>query len=410
MLKNLLGLLYSNTGKDTVIVFVGTLTNVIAGGLFFIFVPRLLGPADYGLFSVVISTCLMVAAIANFGLDTGILRFARKDNAILGLAFKFYLAFGAATAILGFLTAPFITAFLGYTQITSLLRLGFIGVIFILLSNFFVAALQANNQFIKASIVGISSNVTRLLILGISFYFFTVNLYFLTSLFFFVVIVSVVFGKLYQPINFGKTTVSVKEFFKYNSWIALALIISSIPFDSFILLKMAGAAATGLYAAPFKVLTFAYQFGGNFTRVLASRYAAFDTNKKAIEFSKKSSVYPAIFSLGLLVLILLSRFVTEFLFGQSFQNSVVVMQILSLGFIFFFASTIPSSLIIYYLGRPRVSFYITVAHYVSLLILLVILVPKQQAVGGAWAFTLSELISFVLMSTYAVNRLKRDEN
>ena len=403
-------MLYTDTGRDTFIVFLGTLINVIAGGLFFIFVPRLLGPADYGLFSVVISTCLMAAAIANFGLDTGILRFAKKDNAILGLAFKFYLAFGATTAILGFLIAPFIAAFLSYPQITSFLRLGFTGVIFILLSNFFVAALQANGQFTKASLVGISSNVARLLILGIAYYFFTVNLYFLTILFFFVVVVSAVLGKLYQPINFGKTTLSAMEFFKYNSWIALALIVSSIPFDNFILLKMAGATATGLYAAPFKVLTFVYQFGGNFTRVLASRYASFDTNKKATEFSKKSLIYPVIFSSGLLVLIFLSHFVIRFLFGQTFEDSAAVMQILALGFIFFFAATIPSSLIIYYFGKPQVSFYITIMHYVSFLILLIALVPKQQAIGGAWAFTLSELISFGLMSVYAVSRLKKDEN
>lgn len=410
MFKQLLSLLHTDTNRDTFIVFLGTLINVMAGGLFFIFVPRLLGPADYGLFSVVISTCLMGAAIANFGLDTGILRFAKKDSAILGLAFKFYLALGAATAILGFLTAPFTAVFLGYPQIINLLRLGFVGIIFILLSNFFVAALQINRQFTKASVVGISSNIARLLILGIAYYFFKVNLYFLTSLFFFVVIISVVLGKLYQPVNFGKTTVSIKEFFKYNSWIALALIISSIPFDNFVLLKMAGAAATGLYAAPFKVLTFVYQFGGNFTRVLASRYAGFDTNKKAIEFSVKSSVFPVMFSLGLLVLILLSHFVIRLLFGLTYEGSAVVMQILALGFIFFFVSTIPSSLIIYYFGRPNISFYVTAIHYLSFLILLIVLVPKQQAVGGAWAFTLSELVSLVSMSIYVLSRLKKDES
>ncbi len=156
MFKSLLGLFYSNTGKDTAIVFVGTLTNVVAGGLFFIFVPRLLGPADYGLFSIVISTCLMVASIANFGLDTGILRFAKKENTLLGFAFKSYLVLGAITAIFGFAAAPFIAQLLGYIEVTALLRIGFAGVIFILLTNFFVSALQARGEFKKASIVNIS--------------------------------------------------------------------------------------------------------------------------------------------------------------------------------------------------------------------------------------------------------------
>lgn len=405
MFKRLLRLLYTDTGRDTAIVFFGTLVNVAAGGLFFIFVPRLLGPADYGLFSVVIATCLMIIAIANFGLDTGILRFAKKDKNVLGFAFKSYLILGALTAVIGFLAAPFISALLGYPQIAGLLQIGFAGTVFILLTNFFVAALQAHNQFAKASIVNISSNLTRLLILGIAYYFFTVSLYFLTVLFFFVTIVSVIIGKFYLPLSFENTTSDKKEFFKYNFWIASALIISSIPFDSYILLKLAGPVATGLYAAPFKILTFAYQFGGNFTRVLSSRYSSFDTAGKAIEFSKKSLAFPLVFSAGLAVLILLAPYITV-LFGENFRPAIPTMRILSVGFIFFFISTVPSGIILYYLGKSNVSFWITVLRYLVFIILLITLVPRLQAVGGAWAFTITELMSLILMSAYAIYKMQ----
>ncbi|MDO8487527.1 MAG: oligosaccharide flippase family protein [Candidatus Curtissbacteria bacterium] len=405
MPKRLLNLLYTDTGRDTSIVFIGTLMNVVAGGLFFIFVPRLLGPANYGLFSVVISTCIMVAAIANFGLDTGILRFAKKENTLLGFAFKSYLLLGLATAVLGFIAAPYIAQLLGYIEVTALLRIGFIGVIFILLTNFFVAALQSRGEFKKASIVNISSNLSRLLILAIAYYFFTVNLTFLTALFFLITAVSVVIGAVYQPISFKKTTQNKKEFFKYNFWIASALIISSVPFDSFILLKLAGPVATGLYAAPFKILTFAYQFGGNFTRVLSSRYSSFDTADKAIKFSKKSLAFPLVFSAGLAFLVLLAPFIT-ILFGENFGPAIPVMRILSVGFIFFFISTIPSSIILYYLGKSNVSFWITVIRYLVFIILLITLVPRLQAIGGAWAFTITELISLVLMSAYAIYKLQ----
>ena len=77
MIKNLINLSFTQTGKDTGIVFLGTLINVIIGGLFFILAPRILGPADYGLFSVVLATGLMAFNFANFGIDTGILRFIK---------------------------------------------------------------------------------------------------------------------------------------------------------------------------------------------------------------------------------------------------------------------------------------------------------------------------------------------
>lgn len=409
MLKRLKGLFLTDTGQDTSIVLAGTSINVLAGGLFFIFVPWFLGPADYGLFSVVISTCLMVAAIANFGLDTGILRFAAKNNSVLGFAFKIYLALGALTAVFGFLLAPIIASLLGYPQMTGLLRIGFTGIIFLLLTNFFVAALQSRGEFAKASIVSISSNLSRLLILGTAYYFFTVNLFFLTVLFFFVTIMSVVIGIIYQPLNLSGTTTVKKEFFKYNFWIAAALIISAIPFDNYLLLLLSSSTAVGLYAMPYKLLTFSHQFGGNFTRVLASRYSTFDTRQKAVEFTKKSIVFPGTFILGLIFLIIVSPLFTQ-LFGDQYQGSLPVMQILSVGFIFFFASTIPSSLILYYFGRSDISFYITVVRYISFIILLIVLVPSNQAEGGAIAFTLSELLAFALMSVFVTYKFKKNEH
>lgn len=408
MIKSLLKLLYSDTGKDTAVVFAGTLTNVVVGGLFFIIVPRILGPSDYGLFSTVIATALMVTAIANFGLDTGILRFAKNDPSVISTALKAYIFLGTAAAILGFIFAPPISLLLNSPQISPLLQIAFFGTIFLLLSNFFVASLQAKSQFIKSSIVSISSNATRLLILIIAIWFFKINLYFLTALFFFIPIVSIILGKIYLPIKFEKTR-NTQNFFKYNFWVGSALIVSSIPFDNYFLLALAGPIATGLYFAPLKVLTFAYQFGGNFTRVLASRYPSFDSDKKAIDFSKKSLAYPTIFSLGLILLIFISSPLINILFGPEYQESVKIMQILSLGFIAFFLSTIPSSLILYYFGKSNVSFVITVIRYLFFTMLLILFIPSTKALGAAWAFTLSEFLSLVILTGYTFLKFKKND-
>lgn len=404
MIKQLLGLIFTETGKDTAVVFTGTLINIIFGGLFFIFVPRLLGPSDYGLFTVVISTCLMAASIANFGLDTGILKFAHLNKSILGFAFKVYLILGSISALIGIIAAPVISKFLGYPQITPLLQIGFIGVNLILLSNFFIAALQSAKKFIQSSIVSISSNILRIALLVIGFYFLKINLMFLTVVFFTVPAISVLIGSYFQPLKFDKVE-KKKKFLQYNFWVAAALIMSSIPFDNYLLLKLAGPIATGIYAAPFKILTFSYQFGGNFTRVLASRYSSFDTRQKVLDFSKKSLIFPLLFSLALVILILISPAFTPLIFGSGFLPSIIILQILSLGFIFFFISTIPSSIILYYLGASKVSFYITCLKYILFLTLLVYLIPQSKQVGGAIAFTISELFALILMVFYVVKKL-----
>lgn len=406
MLKCILKLIYSDTGKDTSIVFFGTLINVIIGGLFFLFVPRILGPYDYGLFSTVIATALMVTTIANFGIDTGILRFAKTNPSVILLAFKAYAVLGFATSFIGFFTAPNLAKLLGYPQISSLLQIAFFGTILLLLSNFFIASLQAKSQYLKASIVSISSNVARIIILLIGLIFFKMNLYFLTALFFIIPIVSIAVGLIYLPIKFEKSRYS-KEFFRYNFWIASALIISSIPFDNYFLLKFSGPLQTGLYFAPLKILTFVYQFAGNFSRVLSSRFSSFDTNQKAIEFAQKSLIFPAISSVGLLMLMLISDLIINLVFGPTYKDSANIMRILTVGFIFFFISTVPSSIILYYFGKSNISFIITALKYLLFLVMLIIFVPNIKAIGAALSFTASELLSLVLMSTYCVVKLRK---
>lgn len=414
MISELKSLLFTDTGKDTSTVFIGTLINVSIGGLFFIFAPRILGPESYGIFSVVLATGLMAANLANFGIDTGILKFLKPDNKeendkILKLAFKSYLFIGFFIFALGLLLANPLANLLNIPQSVNLLRISFAGVIFILLTNFFVATLQTKRMFVKASIVNIASNTARLLILALGSYFATIDLYFLTSLFFFVTLVSVVVGKLFVPLDFLKAkeeNIHFKNFFGYNFWIAASLAISSIPFDNYILVKLAGPIATGLYAAPMKLLTTTYQFAGSYSRVLASRFSSFDSDAKAIEFAKKAS--------GLVIVIfcaiILSNFLAPILialFGEEFRPSIQIFRILTVGMAFFFADTVPMALILYYFGKSKIAFYVTIWHYVIYIVLLLFFIGKYSATGAAIAFSLSEIITFLTLTSYIVFKFKR---
>ncbi len=412
-MKNLLSnIFYTSTAKDTAIVFVGTAVNITAGGVFFILAPRILGPADFGIFSTIVATGILALNIANFGLDTAILRFAKKGtdefNSVLSFAFKAYIILGMLTAFFGVIFAGFIAQILNQPELTKLLQIAFISSVFLLLNNFYASALQAKGEFAKASIVGISSNIARIIILVFAAYFFIIGVYFVTVLFFFINIVSIIIGKIFLPVHLEKTNIGdIKKYLRYNFWIALSVIIPSIPLDNYLLLKLAGPIQTGIYAAPFKLLTFSYQFGGNFTRVLASRFSSFDTDKKAIDFAKKSTAFVIFFAIGLVFLILLATPVTKLVLGDQYRSSIIIMQILSAGFIFFFAATIPTSLILYYFGKSQITFLITCIHTGSFLAMLLLFVPQDQAVGAAWAFSLSEFLALTLMSAYVFLKFKK---
>ncbi|HSX18640.1 MAG TPA: oligosaccharide flippase family protein, partial [Candidatus Saccharimonadales bacterium] len=395
----------------------GTLVNVAIGGLFFLFAPIILGPESYGLFAVVMATGLMAVNFANFGIDSGILRFLKpneekQNNQILKLAFKAYVIIGLSIFVLGFILAGPLAKLLSIENYAGLLRIAFSGVIFILITNFFTAVLQTRKKFIESSLVGISSNLARLLILLIASYFATISLFSITVLFFFVTIISTIVGGLYVPLDFLKEKdehTHAKNFFGYNFWIAASLAISSIPIDNYILVKLSGPLATGIFAAPMKLLSTTYQFAGSFSRVLASRYSSFDTKTKAMEFSKKSLPFVILISFGLITAGILFGPIVKIILGKSFASSVPVFRILSVGMAFFFAETIPMAILLYYMAKPKVTFYITIIHYVIYAALLFHLIPKFNVVGASWAFTISEGITFIVLSGYVYTKLQKND-
>src|SRR3990167_8485063 len=410
-MRNIIGnLLYTQTIKDTVVVFTGTLVNVLAGGLFFILAPRILGPSDFGLFSTVIATGMLATNIANFGIDTGILRFAKGEdfNKILAIALKSYLFLGLFVGIVGVLISPLIASFLNQNELTNLFRIAFAAIIFLLLTNFFVAGLQAKEKFVKASLVNIASNVSRLILLVLAAIFLKTGLVFITSIFFFVTIISVIFGRIFLPVKLQKIEKGrFFDFYKYNFWIAISLIITTIPFDNYLLLKVTGPIQVGLYAAPYKILTVFHQLSSSFSRVLAPRFASFDTNLKAKTFALKSFTPVLPIAVIILVMAIFAVPIINLIFGRDYETSAQVLKILSVGFFFFFASVIPSSVILYYLGDARTSFIFSVFRVFIFVILLLILIGPYQAIGASWAFAITEMAVFSLSSMYVFLKIHK---
>jgi len=149
-----------------------------------------------------------------------------------------------------------------------------------------------------------------------------------------------------------------------------------------------------------------YQFAGSFSRVLASRYSSFDSNKKAIEFSQKAIPLVLAVFIGLIVISFLANPIVRLFFGNQYQESIQIFRIISVGMAFFFADTIPVSLILYYFGKSQIAFFITVLHYFIYAILLFLLISNYSAIGAALAFTVSEIITFIVLVGYVFFKFK----
>lgn len=403
---------FSAQNKDTLVVLVGTVVNALVGGIFFIIAPRMIGPENYGLFAVVIATAILIVNFANLGIDSGILRFSSegagvKSKKILKLALEIYLAIGILALVIGFILSPQIAQFFGQAELSDLFKIAFSSVIFFLLTNFFVATLQARKEFFKATLVGLIQNSLRLLLLALAAYFYVVDLYMLTVLFFGVTIISVITGAVLTKLDFLKTEdhrTELKGFLNYNLWLAGSFAIASFPFDNYLLLKLAGPVATGLYAAPLKLFSIADQLAGNYSRVLAPTFAR-STSLEIVKIVKNTLwiIIPA--SFVLIILSMAAEPLVSLLLGASYIEAVPIFRIISLASIFTFATAIPASITLYFLKNSKATFYITVILIIFWLLANIILIPQFKEMGAAYAYLVSEVLAFLLFSFYVVKSL-----
>src|SRR3989344_4688058 len=78
MLKSILK---TATFRQSSITFTGTVLNGFLGALFYIILARYLGPSDFGLITIALTTLVLIADIADIGTNTGLIRFVSSNLA-----------------------------------------------------------------------------------------------------------------------------------------------------------------------------------------------------------------------------------------------------------------------------------------------------------------------------------------
>src|SRR5436190_1353292 len=143
-------ILSTNTFKQSMITFLGTLINGSLGAIFFIFMARWLGPAKFGIFGVGVTVLTLVADISDFGISTGIIRFvgkyAKKDEYValkyLKASFNFRLFISLIVLLIGLLISHGLAInVFSKPELENILYLAFIGAALFLLYSFITFSL-----------------------------------------------------------------------------------------------------------------------------------------------------------------------------------------------------------------------------------------------------------------------------
>ena len=421
MKNQLLLLLNTNTLKESSITGVATVVNGVLGVIFYITVARELGPAGFGIFAVAIAALTLIADIANLGTDTGLIRFIGKYRLIDRIKTLKFLKLGVEVKIIAWIVILVVGWFLVPSlsrhlflkdEFTSPLKIALLGIGGVLLFSFATSGLQAYQKYFSWSFVNIGSNSLRLLVLfGL---LLMGNLSLNSSLLTYTLVPFagfIVALTLLPKFIFVKREMAVAaEFFHYNKWVALFIVMAAISsrLDTFLVARFLPSISVGIYSAANQLTAVVPQLVFAIATVVAPKLAGFTNHADATAYlTKLQFLVLGIAGLGLLLLPF-ALYLIPLLFGQVYQQSVGVFVILFFAQLIFLVSLPFHQAIFYYFAKPSVFVIVSVVHLFIISTFGWFLIPTYGIYGGATTVLLGSISNFILPAIWVVRQFKKN--
>lgn len=405
-----LSLLRTDTLKFSFITISSTIINGLLGALFYIYLARLIGPSEFGLVIVAVTTLTMIADIADFGTNSALLKsVASKINDSLyiyqsiKLASAFKLLIWVLLILVGTMLAPFAAENLfqqpSLAPFLMLVPIGIGGAMFLSLMTSLLQGLQ-NYKFWSA--IQIGTNLTRLLLLWGLYYFKQLSGINSFLLFIIVPFVGVFICLLKLPIRkIAQAKIEGREvtnFFSFSFWVGLMIIITAFSsrLDTFFNARFLDTTQVGVYAAASQLISMMPQVISALGVVAAPRFASFTNNEDTWNYFKKFMQMVGGLALVGVVLLPVALLLIPLVLGSAYTLSQTPFAILFVAMILFLLSVPIHNAIIYYLHKP--SFFVATS-IINLCLMLLVgppLIIRYGVVGTSIMVLMTMFSNFIV--------------
>lgn len=415
-------ILKTATVRQSVITTTSTIINGILGALFYILLARFLGPSDFGLVILTITTMTLVVDVADLGVNTGLVRFVpyyfhtQKEEAFrfLKLGLKIKTLTGIAILLIGIVIAPVIATFVfNKEEMTIPLRLGFFGVCGALLFSYTTSVLQSFQKFIYWGLLQIFTNFLRMAVIIVLFILQALSVSSGLITYIALPFLGFFLGLLLLPtkgfLKIGDEQKVLKQFFQFNKWVALFTILAAFSsrLDTFLSAKLLSTFELGIYSAANQLASVMPQIVGSIGAVAAPKFASFTTKQQMLAYFKKLQVMVLILAgLGILI-VPLSFYLIPLIYGNTYQAATLVFIILLLAMLIFLISLPTHISILYFFSKPQIFVLIALGHLMIMGVGGYILISLHGIVGAAIAVFLGMVFGFLMPLIWFLHKIKR---
>jgi len=371
--------------------------NIIAQGFAFltlVIVSRELGPDEYGIFSLLLAVFTFAVQFSDFGVSTGYIKYVtesgEKERDIFATMLISKLVLACFVVITLFFLSGFVSRFFFSEEAYSgLIKCISIAVLFHSFFHMFVIRDQALQNFKRFSVLNVSHNLLKMIsvvILAISFPR-EVYLESFIMAYSFSVLVLVVW---LLSANVRDVFLSKPDFeyflgvYKLSFWVFLSSVATLVMMrlDILMLQRIIGSDEAGYYSAAMNLAMIFPLITASLVATLHPKLNSFLRENSVQEYVKKIMNNAKYLFLVLLVIEVASPFLIPFVFGEEYEGSVHVFQILLVAFTFGVIVN-PISLVIYYFNK---AYMLTLLNFLQLPVNFfgnILLIPLMQAEGAA---------------------------
>jgi len=392
--------------KNLSITFLENIITKVFGFFITLILVRSLGPENYGIYSFVLINVWLFSALFDFGMENTAIRFSNRDknkqDAVFGLYFlaKLFvlllclliLIFGGENILVS-LHKPELIKYLPF------FTCGFIGESLFFVNNIYLQSIQ---KFKFRAII----NITRYVVLFSYICVLVINKLLLLKYVMLVFIFPVLFTLFFIPryMNFVKSFFSQKlskpllvEIFNYEKWMFVLASINGLlgRIDIYMLSFWVGYAQIGIYAAAYNLLSIVSFLPYVLGQVMLPKMA--ETSKEDLfELTIRLTKPIIVLSLLSLVIIPIFPYLVPLLFGHKYDESIVIVQILTIVTLISFA-LLPFEQSMYPLGKPKYTAFLKFIQLALNIILNFIFIPRFGMVWAAINLVIARLVYGILL-------------
>ena len=419
----IIGIIKKKAIKETAIVTIGSLINGASLFLLNIILARIISKNDFGTFSLSLLALNTAGEISDFGLNSGLLRFApyyissnqrEKLHQLVKTIWSWRVSLSTLLTAGGIIFAYPISKYIfGQQSVAPYLMFVSFGIGGVIMLGFTVTYLQASQKFLTSATTQSLKGLMRLILFGIAAFSGIRSLFVFLGIYIFVPWLLYFFNSRFLPKDFRKIIIDSEvkkklhsQLARFSFWLTVTSLIAILAgkLDQIMIGHFLGLEEVAVFTVAWQLIQVFPVIYGSAISVLMPKMSGIQSKNDLIIFVKRISKYALITALIIGIFLYPSRFLILLLFGDKYREAMPLFLLLSYGMLFNIVS-IPFSIGVTLYNKTHLT---TVSAIIQLILVLVcnyIFIPKYGIMGVGYTTIISLFTQFlwnVFFSLYLI--------